>query len=106
MSDGSINSIRLIPGLADQIKVVKPGIEAISPEPKAEFGELLTELINSVNGLHTESGQAQDALLNGDPVELHQVMIKAEQAGLATDLLLEIRNRLISAYNELIRMPI
>ncbi|MEE8404551.1 MAG: flagellar hook-basal body complex protein FliE [candidate division Zixibacteria bacterium] len=44
--------------------------------------------------------------MNGDPVELHQVMIKAEEAGLATDLLLEIRNRLISAYNELIRMPI
>ena len=30
------------------------------------------------------------AFLNGDPVELHQVMIKAEEAGLATDLLLEI----------------
>ena len=63
-------------------------------------------MINSVNQLQTETGQAQEALMNGDPVELHQVMIKAEEAGLATDLLLEIRNRLISAYNELIRMPI
>ncbi len=106
MSVGSINSMKLIPGLADQIKVVKPGIEAVSPESKAEFGNLLTDLINSVNQLHTESGKAQEALMNGDPVELHQVMIKAEEAGLATDLLLEIRNRLISAYNELIRMPI
>ena len=106
MSVGSINNMNLIPGLADQIKVVKPGIEAVSPESKAEFGNLLTDLINSVNQLHTESGQSQEALMNGDPVELHQVMIKAEEAGLATDLLLEIRNRLISAYNELIRMPI
>lgn len=106
MSVGSINNMNLIPGLADQIKVVKPGIEAVNPESKAEFGNLLTDLINSVNQLHTESGQAQEALMNGDPVELHQVMIKAEEAGLATDLLLEIRNRLISAYNELIRMPI
>ncbi len=106
MSEVSINSIKLIPGLADQIGVVKPGIEAVSPESKAEFGELLTDLINSVNQLHTESGKAQEALMNGEPVELHQVMIKAEEAGLATDLLLEIRNRLISAYNELIRMPI
>lgn len=106
MSVGSINNMNLIPGLADQIQVVKPGIEAVSPESKAEFGNLLTDLINSVNQLHTESGQAQEALMNGDPVELHQVMIKAEEAGLATDLLLEIRNRLISAYNELIRMPI
>ena len=106
MSDGSINNIRLIPGLADQIHVAKSGIEAVSPESNAEFGELLTNLINSVNELHTESGNAQEALMNGDPVELHQVMIRAQEAGLATDLLLEIRNRLISAYNELIRMPI
>ena len=44
--------------------------------------------------------------MNGDPVELHQVMIKAEEAGVAMDLLLEIRNRLLNAYNDLIRMPI
>ncbi len=106
MSVGAINNIRLVPGLSDQLKVTKPGLEAVIPEQKVEFGELLKNLINSVNELHTVSGQAQEALMNGDPVELHQVMIKAEEAGLATDLLLEIRNRLISAYNELIRMPI
>jgi flagellar hook-basal body complex protein FliE len=39
-------------------------------------------------------------------VELHQVMIKAEEAGLATDLLLEIRNKLINAYNQLMNMPV
>jgi flagellar hook-basal body complex protein FliE len=33
-------------------------------------------------------------------------MIKAEEAGLATELLLEIRNRIVSAYNELLRMPV
>lgn len=96
----------LVPGLSDQLKVTKPGLEGVNPEQKAEFGELLKSLINSVNELHTESGLAQEALMNGEPVELHQVMIKAAEAGLATDLLLEIRNRLISAYNDLIRMPI
>jgi flagellar hook-basal body complex protein FliE len=33
-------------------------------------------------------------------------MIKAEEAGIATDLLLEIRNRLINAYQETMRMPV
>jgi flagellar hook-basal body complex protein FliE len=33
-------------------------------------------------------------------------MIKAEEAGLATELLLEVRNRLVTAYEELMRMPV
>ena len=41
----------------------------------------------------------------GEPIELHEVMIRAEQAGVATDLLLEIRNKLVTAYNEVLRMP-
>ncbi len=106
MSDGSINGIRLVPGLTDQFKIVKPGIENMAPQDKAEFSELLSDLLQSVNSSQNDAGQIQEALMNGDSVELHQVMIKAEEAGISMDLLLEIRNRLISAYNELIRMPI
>ncbi|MFQ6008178.1 MAG: flagellar hook-basal body complex protein FliE, partial [Candidatus Zixiibacteriota bacterium] len=75
-------------------------------EAKKNFGDLLVSLIDSVNELQKESAQSQDAFLNGEPVELHQVMIKAEEAGLAMELLLEIRNRLVNAYNELLRMPV
>ncbi len=106
MSDGSITNIRLVPGLSDQLKVVKPGLEGITPPSQAEFGELLSDLLHSVNASQNEAGKIQEALLNGEAVELHQVMIKAEEAGISMDLLLEIRNRLINAYNDLIRMPI
>lgn len=106
MSGGPINSVRLVPGIADQFKITKPGLEGAKQPGKAEFGELLSDLLDSVNGLQNDSGKIQEALMNGDSVELHQVMIKAEEAGVAMDLLLEIRNRLISAYNDLIRMPI
>ena len=69
------------------------------------FSDLFSDLISSVNDIQNQAGDAQDALLAGEPVELHDVMIKAEQAGVATDLLLEIRNKLVSAYNEVMRMP-
>ena len=62
-------------------------------------------MIGDVNDLQMESAQLQQAFLAGEPVELHQVMIKAEEAGLSMDLLLEIRNKLVNAYNEIIRMP-
>lgn len=106
MSDGSINGIRLVPGLSDQFKVVKPGIEGITPQNKAEFSELLSDLLQSVNSSQNDAANIQEAMMNGDSVELHQVMIKAEEAGISMDLLLEIRNRLINAYSDLIRMPI
>ena len=106
MSSPLTNVNRLVPGLAQQVGL-KPS-EKVSPDTRLEgsFTDLLSKLVNSVDDLHQESGQIQQAFLAGDPVELHQIMIKAEQAGLATDLLLEIRNRIVNAYNEMLRMPL
>ncbi len=100
---GNIN--RLIPGLIER---VNPGNEQKQVEPKSDdsFGQLLSDFIGGVNDLHHESADIQQAFLNGDPVELHQVMVKAEEAGVATELLLELRNKLVEAYSEIIRMPV
>lgn len=73
-------------------------------EPSVNFGDMLNNALNSVNDLQQQSADMQQALMNGENVELHDVMIKAEQAGLSMDLLLEIRNRLVNGYSELMRM--
>jgi flagellar hook-basal body complex protein FliE len=56
--------------------------------------------------MQTAAGTAQDQLLRGDAAELHQVMIAVEKAGISFDLLLEVRKRLLEAYQELTRMSI
>lgn len=100
------NVVRLLPGFIEPSdSKQKTGIQP-ELQPEVKFTDLFADMINSVNDLQKESGQIQEAFLSGEPVELHQVMIKAKEAGLAMDLLLEIRNRLVSAYNELLRMPI
>ncbi|MEA1979592.1 MAG: flagellar hook-basal body complex protein FliE [candidate division Zixibacteria bacterium] len=100
------NVQRLVPGLVEKLGSVKPSIES-SPETKeSNFTEIFSNMLNSVNGSQQDSAAIQQALLSGDPVELHEVMIKAEEAGLSMDLLLEVRNKLINAYNEFMRMPI
>jgi flagellar hook-basal body complex protein FliE len=102
-----INGIpRNLPGLIEPPGGRKVSLGPEEPTKQAEFTEMLGNLLNDVNGLHQESGQMQQAFLSGDPVELHQIMIKAEQAGIATDLLLEIRDKLVTAYNEIMRMPL
>ena len=69
------------------------------------FGDLFGNVIQSVNETHQAAGDAQEALLSGEPIELHQVVIAGSKAGIATDLLLEIRNRLVDGFNEIMRMP-
>lgn len=106
MSIGINSTQRLVPGLIEKAGgniVNLPKDETVS---QANFTEMLSGLLNNVNELHNESGQIQQAFMSGEPVELHQIMIKAEEAGIATDLLLEIRNKLMTAYNEIIRMPL
>lgn len=105
MSIGNVNVSRLVPGLIEPAK--SGSITEQSGDVKSgEFKELFSNLINSVNEAGMESKEIQDAFLSGDPVELHQMMIKAEQAGLSMDLLLEVRNKLLATYTEIMRMPI
>ena len=52
-----------------------------------------------------DAAKAQELLASGDAADLHQVMIAAEEAGIAMDLLLEIRNKLVDAYQTMMRMP-
>jgi len=111
---------KVLPGLIEQsgrrvvldemnpTAIGSPGMQPSLNQPPTEqlsFGELLSNTINSVNQAQLDSAQAQQALLNGEPIELHDVMIKAEEAGLTMDLMLEIRNKLLNGYNELIHMP-
>lgn len=97
---------RLVPGLIEQLGKSVKEMAPTDSEAKVSFVEMLGNFIGDVNDLQKESARLQEAFMAGEPVELHQVMIKAEKAGLATDLLLEIRNRLMKAYDDLARMPL
>lgn len=101
------NVTRLVPGLIE-----RPGLTTVltemapEGEAKANFTEIFSNFVNGVNDAQLDAGQAQQAFMAGEPIELHDVMIKAEEAGLTMDLMLEIRNKLLNAYKELMSMPI
>lgn len=107
MSNGILPVQRFVPGLIE-----KPGgtvslpADNLSPTKQAKFTDMFSDLISSVNELGLESAQLEKAFVAGDPVELHEVMIKAEEAGIGLDMILEIRNKLVDAYNSLMRMPL
>ena len=78
---------------------------ARGPEEGA-FKKTLDQLMDTVSSTETAAGQKTQSVLAGAPVDSHDVMIAAQEAGLAFELMLEIRNKLIEAYQELIRMQV
>ena len=49
---------------------------------------------------------ATSAVLTGNNIDSHDVMIAAQEAGLAFELMLEVRNKLVEAYQEIMRMQV
>jgi flagellar hook-basal body complex protein FliE len=97
---------RLVPGLIERTEPRTAVVSLPAAPDQPKFSDMVTDLMQSVNGLQNEAASIQQAYLAGEEVELHQMMIKAEEAGISMDLLLEIRNRLVDAYNEVMRMPL
>jgi flagellar hook-basal body complex protein FliE len=74
--------------------------------PLKSFSNLLEEAISEVNTLQNRADQMMEKLATGEVKDLHQVMIALEEANLALQLTLQIRNKVIEAYQEIMRMQI
>ncbi len=84
-----------------------PGIlEAPEGAPKPEFLDLVRNFIGDVNDVSLQSGRAIDAFAAGEITDVHQVMVAVQEAGLALDLLLEIRNRTMESFQEIMRIQV
>lgn len=83
---------------------VKQYESASRPEGDTTFKKTLNQLVDSMGALDSNAKSNVQAVMMGAPVESHDIMIAAQEAGLAFDLMLEVRNKLIEAYQELMRM--
>ena len=70
------------------------------------FGELLKNAIETVNHMQHESGRLEDAVAKGEDVNIHQAIIAGEKAGLSFRLMMQMRNKLLEAYQEVLRMQV
>ena len=72
----------------------------------AAFSSLVTDGIGKVNE-QLMTGQVQlQQLAAGEPVNLHQVMIGLEESRMSFQLLMQVRNRLLEGYQEVMRMQL
>ena len=69
------------------------------------FGDMLGNALNEVNQLKSEADEAINNLAAGKQKDIHQTMIDLEKADVAFQLLMQIRNKIITAYETVMRMP-
>ena len=72
----------------------------------ASFGETLKQFLSDVNQLQLEANEQMQKLAAGEVENLHDVMIAVEKANVSFELLMEIRNKILEAYQELMRMQV
>lgn len=74
--------------------------------PANSFAGELAGAMARVESSAKASGELRNQLLRGENVELHTVAIQAQEAQVSFELLLQVRNKLIQGYQEIMRMQI
>lgn len=70
------------------------------------FGETLKNKLDEVNEKQLVAESTTEKFLKGEDVDIHEVMIKTEEAKLSLELAVQVRNKLLEAYQEINRMQV
>ena len=68
------------------------------------FSDLLTDSMNTVDGLQDQARTAVEGLMTGTGVDVHQAMIATEKADMAFEMALSVRNKAVQAYQQVMQM--
>ena len=75
-------------------------------EDYPSFGEYLAQSLKKVNQLQLDSEEWKKALVTGRVEDISQVVVAGQKAEIALQLTLQMRNRAVSAYQEIMRMQV
>ena len=74
--------------------------------PAKSFGDTLKESMNEVNNLQLDADKSIEALVSGENKNIHETMIAISKADLAFRMTMQVRNKVMDAYQEVMRMQI
>ena len=75
-------------------------------EKGAGFGEILKDAISTVNEVQKQSDQEIQKLMTGESQDLHTTVIAMQKADLSFQMMMQVRNKIVQAYQEIMRMQI
>lgn len=99
-----------IEGPASQLtqltQLAQPTQPSVRDSNGDDFGQMLMDALKEVNATQRESRELQNSLMAGQPVEFHDLMIAMERASVSMQLTMQVRNKLLEAYQEMSRMQV
>lgn len=95
-----------IPANRESLKISGVTPRTVDASDSVSFGQVLKQSLNEVNQLQSEADRAIEALATGQQTDIHNTMIAMEKADVAFRLLMQIRNKVISAYETIMRMQV
>jgi len=102
----SIQSLRPPLDLAPAREIFTPkGPSGLAPTG-GQFGEIFEKMVSGVELRQAEAGAVTRSVLLGDNPNLHQSVIAMQEASLSFSLMVEVRNKVVEGYQELMRMPV
>ena len=72
----------------------------------ASFGQTLTDAVRNVNAQQTKASELSAAYERGDTSDIVQVMLERQKASIGFEATLQVRNKLLSAYRDIMNMPV
>lgn len=82
------------------------GIQGAQGNTTVGFGKFLEEMVSKVNQQQTSADQSIQSLATGESKGLHEVMLAVEKASISFQMLTQVRNKAVEAYQEIMRMPV
>ena len=73
---------------------------------KASFGKFLKRAISEMNQLHQKANSAANQVASGQEVDIHNTIIAMEKADVSFQLMMQVRNKALEAYQEVMRMQV
>ena len=77
-----------------------------APTSGPSFADTLARVVGDTQQVQQNAENVIAAFVRGEPVELHQVMAASEEAGIALEFLVEMRNKVTDAYRSVMNMQI
>ena len=93
--------------IGDKGMISPPPVQGVKTEKDSKsFSTVLNKFVDDVNSLQNNADKSIEKLATGEITDVHQVMIAVEEANTAMEFMLEIRNKIVEAYQEIMRMPV
>lgn len=102
-----VDALRIgeLPGTAPTVKLKGLAIEG-EQGPKDSFGNILFDSLKQVNHLQHQTNEVIKDMETGGPTSLHDTMIALERAETSFKLMMQVRNKIVDAYHEVLRMQV